>query len=288
MIVEGKDRIFCKKETLNCAGQILDLSTPKVMGILNVTPDSFYDGGQYTSEQLIIERVAAMLESGADLVDIGGYSSRPGAEHVEESVERQRVIPSIRAIVREFPKLLLSIDTFRSRIAIEAVGAGASIVNDISGGNLDSEMFRAVAKLNVPYILMHMRGTPQDMQENTHYDNLIYNVVNYFKDKLTLLRKLGVKDVIIDPGFGFGKSVDGNYQLLHRLRALSIFECPILAGFSRKGMVQKVFGRNDTNALKGTMALNLIALTEGASMLRVHDVKEAREMVELYSKLRPR
>jgi len=288
LIVEGKDRIFCKKETLNCAGQILDLSTPKVMGILNVTPDSFYDGGQYTSEQLIIERVAAMLESGADLVDIGGYSSRPGAEHVEESVERQRVIPSIRAIVREFPKLLLSIDTFRSRIAIEAVGAGASIVNDISGGNLDSEMFRAVAKLNVPYILMHMRGTPQDMQENTHYDNLIYNVVNYFKDKLTLLRKLGVKDVIIDPGFGFGKSVDGNYQLLHRLRALSIFECPILAGFSRKGMVQKVFGRNDTNALKGTMALNLIALTEGASMLRVHDVKEAREMVELYSKLRPR
>ncbi|MBL4754378.1 MAG: dihydropteroate synthase [Flavobacteriales bacterium] len=274
-------------ETLNCAGQILDLSTPKVMGILNVTPDSFHDGGRYLSEQLVIKRVEDMLNSGADLIDIGGYSSRPGAEHISQSEEKKRVMPFIRAIVWEFPKLLLSIDTFRSEIAREAVEAGACMVNDISGGNLDAKMFGTVAKLKVPYVLMHMRGTPQNMQENTHYDNLISEVVNYFRIKITQLRELGVNDVIIDPGFGFGKSVDGNYKLLHRLGALSILECPILAGISRKGMVQKVFGKDDANALKGTMALNLISLLEGASVLRVHDIKEAKDMVALYSRLLP-
>ena len=285
MVVEGKDRLFCKKVTLNCTGQLIDLSTPKVMGILNVTPDSFYDGGSYTSEQEQLKCVGQMLDEGADMIDIGGYSSRPGAEHVDASEELSRVIPCLTAIKREYPNTVLSIDTFRSEIARAAVAEGAGIVNDISGGDMDDKMFKTIADLRVPYVLMHMRGTPQTMQKGTEYDNLLEEVTDYFKERLVKLQHLGVNDVIVDPGFGFGKSIDGNYQLLHRLRALSIFERPILAGLSRKSMVTKVLGPGAQLALKGTMALNLIALTEGASILRVHDVRATKDIVDLYQRL---
>jgi dihydropteroate synthase len=285
LVVEGKDRLFCKKVTLNCAGQLIDLSTPKVMGILNVTPDSFYDGGSYTSEQEQLKCVGQMLDEGADMIDIGGYSSRPGAEHVDASEELSRVIPCLTAIKREYPNTVLSIDTFRSEIARAAVAEGAGIVNDISGGDMDDKMFKTIADLRVPYVLMHMRGTPQTMQKDTEYDNLLEEVSDYFKERLVKLQYLGVNDVIVDPGFGFGKSIDGNYQLLHRLRALSIFERPILAGLSRKSMVTKVLGPGAQLALKGTMALNLIALTEGASILRVHDVRATKDIVDLHQRL---
>ena len=255
------------------------------MGILNVTPDSFYDGGSYTSEQEQLKCVGQMLDEGADMIDIGGYSSRPGAEHVDASEELSRVIPCLTAIKREYPNTVLSIDTFRSEIARAAVAEGAGIVNDISGGDMDDKMFKTIADLRVPYVLMHMRGTPQTMQKDTEYDNLLEEVTDYFKERLVKLQHLGVNDVIVDPGFGFGKSIDGNYQLLHRLRALSIFERPILAGLSRKSMVTKVLGPGAQLALKGTMALNLIALTEGASILRVHDVRATKDIVDLYQRL---
>jgi dihydropteroate synthase len=287
LVVEGKDRLFCKKVTLNCAGQLIDLSTPKVMGILNVTPDSFHDGGKYNSEQKQVKRVGQMLEEGADMIDIGGYSSRPGAEHVDASEEHSRVIPCVAAIKREFPNTVLSIDTFRAEIARAAVAEGAGIVNDISGGDMDAEMFGAIADLQVPYILMHMRGTPQSMQEDTKYNNLLEEVIDYFTERLSKLQEMRVNDVIVDPGFGFGKSIDGNYQLLHRLKALSIFERPILAGLSRKSMVAKILGSDTQMSLKGTQALNLIALAEGASILRVHDVREGKDIVDLHKLLNP-
>ena len=285
MIVEGKDRIFCKKLTLNCGGQIVDLSTPKVMGILNVTPDSFHDGGKYNSEQKAVQRAGEMLEEGADILDIGGYSSRPGAEHVNLEEERKRTIPIIKAIKLEYPEALLSIDTFRSEIAKEAIGAGAGMVNDISGGDLDSNMFSSIADLQVPYVLMHMRGTPQNMQRDTEYENLMRDVLEYFQTRMSNLRELGVKDIILDPGFGFGKSIDGNYQLLHKLKSLDIFEVPVLVGLSRKSMIQKVMGADSDASLQGTKALNLVALLEGASILRVHDVKEARDIIALNQRL---
>ena len=287
MVVEGKDRLFCKKVTLNCAGQLIDLSTPKVMGILNVTPDSFHDGGKYNSEQKQVKRVGQMLVEGADMIDIGGYSSRPGAENVDASEELSRVIPCVTAIKREYPNTVLSIDTFRAEIARAAVAEGAGVVNDISGGDMDGEMFGTIADLKVPYILMHMRGTPQTMQEDTKYNNLLDEVIEYFRERLSKLQELRVNDVIVDPGFGFGKNIDGNYQLLHRLKALSIFERPILAGLSRKSMVAKILGSDTQMSLKGTQALNLIALTEGASILRVHDVREGKEIVDLHERLNP-
>jgi len=285
LILEGKDRIFCKKQTLICAGFLVDLSTPKVMGILNVTPDSFHDGGRYDNVQSAVERVNDMLNEGVDIIDIGGYSSRPGADHIDEKEERDRVIPCIQSIKRQFPDLILSIDTFRSGIAEEAIGEGAAIINDISGGEMDAQMFSTVSKLQVPYILMHMRGTPQNMQENTEYENLIEEIISYFEVKLQKLQQLGVRDVIIDPGFGFGKSIDGNFQILQQLGSLDLFEKPILAGLSRKSMISKVLGEGEKAELQGTMALNLIALLEGASILRVHDVKEGKEIVNLYQKL---
>lgn len=255
------------------------------MGILNVTPDSFHDGGQYNNIQSALKRVNDMLKEGADMIDVGGYSSRPGADHIDEKEERDRVIPCIQAIKREFPDLLLSIDTFRSAIAEEAIGEGAAMINDISGGDMDAQMFSTVSKLQVPYILMHMRGTPQNMQENTEYKNMLDEIVGYFQVKIQKLQRLGVGDVVIDPGFGFGKSVDGNFQMLQRLRSFDLFEKPILVGLSRKSMISKVLGEGEEAGLRGTMALNLISLIEGASILRVHDVKEGKQIVALYQRL---
>jgi len=256
------------------------------MGILNVTPDSFHDGGSYTNEQEQLKCAGQMIEEGVDIIDIGGYSSRPGAENVDASVELSRVIPCLTAIKREYPNTVLSIDTFRAEIARAAVAEGAGLVNDISGGEMDDKMFKTIADLSVPYVLMHMRGTPQTMQEDTDYNNLLEEVTDYFKVRLAKLQYLGVNDVIVDPGFGFGKSVDGNYQMLHRLQALSIFERPILAGLSRKSMITRVLGSDAQLALKGTQALNLIALAEGASILRVHDVGAGKDIVDLHQRLK--
>lgn len=285
MFVEGKGKIFCQKHTLNCAGKVMDLSTPKVMGILNLTPDSFFDGGQFNSEQLALKQVELMVKSGVDIVDIGGYSSRPGSDHIEEAVELERVIPCLKVIKREFSELPISIDTFRSAIAKEAVYEGASIVNDISGGDLDNKMYETIAKLKVPYILMHMRGTPQSMQKDTEYDNPIEELINYFRIKLEKLKALNVNDVILDPGFGFGKSLNVNYQILHKLKAFDLLSQPILVGLSRKSMISDLLGSNQEQTLKGTMALNLVALIGGASIIRVHDVKEGKEIIATYQRL---
>ena len=253
---------------------------------MNVTPDSFYDGGEHNDEKGALKHAARMVEMDADMIDIGGYSSRPGAAHIDESEERERVMPCIRAIKREFPDLVLSIDTFRSAIAEEAVGEGAAIINDISGGEMDSQMFSTVSKLGVPYIVMHMRGTPQNMQEDTLYENLTNEMFNYFQAKLQKLQHFGVNDVIIDPGFGFGKDLYGNFQVLQELKSLQLLERPVLVGLSRKSMISKLLGAGEEAILRGTMALNLIALVEGASILRVHDVKEGKEIAALYQRLK--
>lgn len=272
--------------TINCKGALIDLSKPKVMGIVNITPDSFYDGGKFNSDKIILEEVETMINHGASFIDIGGYSSRPGADDVTVDEELRRVIPTVELILKHFPKSLISIDTFRSKVANETVIAGAAIVNDISAGQLDHDMMPTIAKLNVPYIMMHMRGNPKTMQQKTDYDDLIKDVNYYFSQRITEAHKLGITDIIIDPGFGFAKTIDQNYQLLKNLELLKITDKPILAGISRKSMIHKVLDTSSKEALNGTTALHMIALNNGASILRVHDVKEAVECVKLFKQLR--
>jgi dihydropteroate synthase len=252
-----------------------------VMGILNVTPDSFYDGGKYTEEQQWLSHVSLMVNAGADMIDIGAYSTRPGAEEVSAEVESERLIKVIRSVRNAYPDLLLSADTFRSQVAKDAVAAGANIINDISGGTLDSEMFSVIAALNVPYILMHIQGSPQNMQDNPKYSNVVEEVYAYFENKLKQLNALGIKQVIIDPGFGFGKTLEHNYELLKKMDRFAAFGLPVLAGISRKSMVNKLLNINPKDSLNGTSILNTIALQKGASLLRVHDVKEAKEAVAI-------
>jgi dihydropteroate synthase len=252
-----------------------------VMGILNVTPDSFYDGGKYTEEQQWLSHVSLMVNAGADMIDIGAYSTRPGAEEVSAEVESERLIKVIRSVRNAYPDLLLSADTFRSQVAKDAVAAGANIINDISGGTLDSEMFSVIAALNVPYILMHIQGSPQNMQDNPKYSNVVEEVYAYFENKLKQLNALGIKQVIIDPGFGFGKTLEHNYELLKNMDRFAAFGLPVLAGISRKSMVNKLLNINPKDSLNGTSILNTIALQKGASLLRVHDVKEAKEAVAI-------
>ncbi len=261
------------------------LDPPKVMGILNVTPDSFFDGSRLRDEKEILDRASSMVEEGVHLLDIGGYSTRPGAKIVSEEDECSRVLPAIRLLAKRFPKTPISIDTFRSSVARQAVDAGASLVNDISGGELDPKMFETVADLGVPYILMHMRGTPETMASLTHYDNLLKDVTDYFHKKIHLLRQLGVRDIILDPGFGFAKTAEQNFELLQHLRYFSIFGLPLLAGLSRKAMVWKTLNTDPAGALNGTTALNTMALANGASLLRVHDVREAVECIALFQKM---
>lgn len=251
------------------------------MGILNVTPDSFYDGGRLPDEESLLLQAKTMIDEGAALLDIGGYSTRPGAADISESEESGRVVPAIRAIVKNFPTTPVSIDTFRSGVARTAVEAGASMVNDISGGSLDPNMFETIADLKVPYVLMHMRGNPQTMSKQTQYENLVKEMALYFSKKLEALLRLGVKDIILDPGFGFAKTADQNFEILQHLDYFKIFRLPILAGLSRKSMIWKTLQTDPSNALNGTTALNMMALSKGASMLRVHDVKEAVESVIL-------
>ncbi len=271
--------------TLNCNGFLLDLSQPIVMGVLNVTPDSFYDGGKFITTKSILEQVEKMLKEGASIIDIGGMSSRPGAEIISENEELKRVLPVIQAIKQSFPKAILSIDTIRGKVAKEAVNEGVSIINDISAGALDEQMIEVIAALNVPYVLMHMQGKPKTMQENPTYENALLDILDFFIKKVGQLRALGLKDIIIDPGFGFGKEIEHNFRLIKYLDQFKILECPILVGVSRKSFIYKTLNINSKDALTGTIALNMVALQNGAKILRVHDVKEAKETIKIWQTL---
>jgi dihydropteroate synthase len=281
-----QSKVFSQNKTLNLRGRVLDLSTPQIMGILNVTPDSFFDGSRYSDEKAILQQVEKMIHEGAAMIDIGGYSTRPGAADIPETEELHRVIAPIRSILKSFPGTIISIDTFRSAVARAAVEAGASLVNDVSGGR-DDQMFDTVAALAVPYILMHMRGTPQTMTQQTGYENLVNEMMNYFHERITLLQAKGVTDIIIDPGFGFSKTSAQSFELLQHLNHFTFLEKPILTGLSRKSMIWKTLAVAPENALNGTTALNAVALLKGASLLRVHDVKEAMEVVKLIVRLPP-
>ena len=267
--------------TIDCNSKLLDLSTPAIMGILNLTNDSFYDGGQHNSRKKALLKTEKMLDDGAKIIDIGAYSSRPKAKHISLDEEWQRIEKTLQIINKKFPQAILSIDTFRSEIARRSVDNGADIINDISAGNLDQQMFDTVADLNVPYIMMHMQGTPQNMQDNPHYDCIEKEVANYFLNKVKTLQQKGLSKIIIDPGFGFGKTLEHNYQLLNNLEELHTQELPILVGISRKSMVYKVLETDAKNSLNGTTAIHTLCLSKGASILRVHDVKEAVECVKL-------
>jgi dihydropteroate synthase len=269
--------------TLNCKGQILDLSTPVVMGILNTTPDSFYDGGLYNSVEKALEQAGKMIQEGATILDIGGASSRPDAVIISEAEELSRTIPVITAIHQKWPKQIISIDTWRASVAHEAVANGASIINDISGGSMDPQMFQTVADCQVPYILMHIQGTPQDMQRTPHYDDIITEILDYFIEKVGQLRALGVKDIVLDPGFGFGKTITHNYTLFRAMDQFSpILDLPLLVGISRKSMIYKLLETNSADTLSATCALNALALERGASILRVHDVKPAMDVIKVW------
>lgn len=270
--------------TINCKGQLIDLSTPKIMGILNVTPNSFYDGGKFNLSENGLLQVGKMLEEGATFIDIGAYSSKPNAEFVSEEEERSRILPVVKSILKQFPGALISIDTFRSGIAAVCIENGAAIINDISAGNLDEKMMEVVAKYNVPYIMMHLRGTPQTMQSQTNYENIIKEIVFYFSEKVNKARSLGINDLIIDPGFGFAKTLEQNYEVLQNLELFQMLDLPLLTGISRKSMVYKPLGITANEALNGTTVLNTIALSKGANILRVHDVKEAVECVKLFER----
>lgn len=271
--------------TINCKGLLIDLTSPKVMGILNLTPDSFYDGGKYRNEDDILLQTEKMLVEGATFIDVGAYSSRPGAKHISEEEELQRIVPIIKKLVAKFPNIILSIDTFRSEVAKKCIAAGAAIINDISAGEMDSNMMKTVGVLGVPYIMMHIKGTPQNMQKNPEYANVTQEVLYYFSEKIALARSFGINDVIIDPGFGFGKTMEHNFQLLNELTLLKNIELPLLIGLSRKSMIYKTLDSNAQNALNGSTALHAISLAKGAAILRVHDVKEARECILLTKNL---
>ncbi len=271
--------------TINCKGQLIDLTIPKVMGILNVTPNSFYDGGKYKSSSEMLTKVEKMLRDGATFIDVGAYSSKPNAEYVSEEEELQRILPIINLILEYYPETFLSVDTFRSEVARACIENGAAMINDISAGNLDDKMLETIAKYNVPYSMMHMRGTPETMQKMTSYENIVKEILFYFSEKVARARSFGINNLIIDPGFGFAKTVDQNYEVLQKMELFDILELPLLAGFSRKSMIYKTLQTSADEALNGTTVLNTLALTKGANILRVHDVKEAMECVTLFNKI---
>ena len=271
--------------TINCKGQLIDLSSPKVMGILNCTPDSFFDGGKYKSENDVLNQVEKMLEDGATFIDIGAYSSKPNAVFVSEKEEENRLLPIIDLVLKNFPQTIISVDTFRSEIAKKAIENGVAIVNDISAGTLDSQMMSVVAKLQVPYIMMHMKGTPQTMQSLAQYENIVKEMMFYFSEKVSVARSLGINDIIVDPGFGFAKTLEQNFEIMQKLELFQMLDLPMLVGISRKSMIYKTLETNAENSLNGTTFLNAITLQKGAKILRVHDVKEAVECVKLFHKL---
>ncbi|WP_158974086.1 dihydropteroate synthase [Cellulophaga sp. L1A9] len=272
--------------TINCKGDLIEIGAPKIMGILNTTPDSFYDGGKYKNETEIIHQVQKMLADGATFIDIGGYSSKPGALHVSDEEELNRVAPIVALVLKNFPECKISIDTFRSKVAEACIQEGAAMINDISAGNLDLEMMNIVAKYQVPYIMMHMKGTPQNMQKNIQYDNLLTDILSYFSERIAAANDNKINDIILDPGFGFSKTLDQNYELMQKLELLKNAKKPILVGISRKSMVYNVLKTDAQHALNGTTSLNTIALLKGANILRVHDVKEAAECIAIVQQLK--
>jgi dihydropteroate synthase len=278
----AKDTFFRKKETINAGGKLVDLSVPRVMGIINITPDSFYTGSRKPLLNDALQQASKMLADGADFLDIGAYSSRPGAENISAQEELDRLLPVVELIAANHPEAIISVDTFRSIVAQAAVKAGAHIINDISGGQLDENMFATIGQLKIPYILMHMKGTPQNMSELAKYDDIFIEVLDYFASRYHQLKQLGVHDVILDPGFGFAKMPEHSYALMNRLQDFNILELPLLVGISRKRMIYKVTGGTAEDALNGTTALHTIALMKGANILRVHDVKEAVEAVKIF------
>lgn len=273
---------------INIRGELMDLSRPRVMGIINITDDSFYSGSRYTDDDAILSVASGMLEDGADILDIGGCSTRPGSEEVPETVERERVCRAAELILRHFPDAVISVDTYRASVADAAVtGSGAAIINDISGGVLDPLMFPLVIRLKVPYILMHMQGTPGTMQADPRYDDVVADILSWFAERMAPLKEAGVKDIILDPGFGFGKNAGHNFEMLRRFSEFRIAGLPLMAGLSRKAMIWRSLGITPEMALNGTSALNMTALMNGASVLRVHDVREARQVVTLFEKIWP-
>ena len=272
--------------TINCKGQLIDLAVPKVMGILNVTPDSFFDGGKYKDEKSILNQVEAMLKSGATFIDIGGYSSRPGADDVSEDEELRRVIPVIKIILKHLPETLISVDTFRSEVAKKSIETGAALINDISAGKGDDKMLSTIGDLGVPYIMMHMKGNPKTMQQYAEYNDVTKEVISYFAERIAAAHAEKINDIIVDPGFGFAKNTAQNYELLNNLELLNILDKSILTGVSRKSMIYKTLNITPDRALNGTTALHMVALQKGTSILRVHDVKEAMECITLYNQLR--
>jgi dihydropteroate synthase len=278
-IKADKDTFFHKKKTLRCGGRFIEFSGPAIMGILNLTPDSFYDGGKAETIDQALKLAEKMLNEGADFLDLGAVSTRPGAKRVPYKEERKRLIPLLRRIIREFPNALISVDTTDHTIAAEAINEGALIINDISGGIFDPMMFETVAKLGIPIIIMHMQGTPGNMQTDPKYKNVLKEVMFFLSSQLESARLAGISDIIIDPGFGFGKTVEHNYSLMEGLDLFKFFECPIMVGISRKSMINNVLGTQPFSALNGTTAVHTLALFKGADILRVHDVKEARQVV---------
>lgn len=273
-------------KSINCKGNLIDLSSPKVMGVLNITPDSFFDGGKYNNEKAILYQVEKMLDEGATFIDVGAYSSRPGAKHISKKEELERIVPVIKLLIKEFSNIIISLDTFRSEVVKQCVLEGASLVNDISAGELDNNMFKTIAQLQVPYIFMHMQGKPQTMQQNPEYTNIVKDIIFYFSKKINKLRTLGVNDIISDVGFGFGKTLEHNYQLLNNLELFNNLETPMLVGLSRKSMLFKPLEITPNEALSATTAANTIALLKGANILRVHDVKEAVETIKIVELLK--
>jgi dihydropteroate synthase len=283
--MDGKDNKIAANLMIKCVDKLIDLHQPLVMGIINVTPDSFHEGSRVQDDALLLSRVQSFISQGVGIVDVGAVSTRPGAEEVSETIEIERIENAVRLIANHFPSLIISVDTFRSNVARMAIDHGAHIVNDVSGGSLDKHMFATIAELNVPYILMHSRGNSQNMQDLTNYNNVTIDVIKELSEKVHVLRELGVKDIIIDPGFGFAKTLEQNFKLLNELALFSSLGCPILVGLSRKSMIYKTLNTSPKESLNGTTALNMVALLNGANILRVHDVKEAREVVELYLKM---
>lgn len=278
----AKDTVFNKKATINAGGRLMSLSTPQVMGIINLTPDSFFADSRKPDVDAAVQQAGKMLADGASMLDLGAYSTRPGAENISVQEEIDRLLPAIEAIVKTHPEAVLSIDTFRASVAEEAIKAGAHIINDIGGGDLDTDMFATIARLQVPYILMHMKGTPQTMVQQAQYHDVFAEVFDHLVQRYEQLRALGVHDVILDPGFGFAKNAEQNYALMNRLQDFDILELPVLVGISRKRMIYGLLGGTAADALNGTTILNTIALTKGADILRVHDVKEAVEAVRVW------
>lgn len=284
--MKDKDTFFSRKATINVNGEIVDISSPCIMGIVNITPDSFYSGSRYTEIDNILKRVRQITNEGAKFIDIGAFSSRPGAQEIDEKTEKERLKLPLFEIRKKFPQAIISVDTYRSAIAEWTIGEfGVGLINDISGGTMDAKMFSTIARLRIPYILMHMRGKPENMQEHAKYNNVTKEIITELSLKVLKLRELSINDIIIDPGFGFAKTIPQNYQILNQLDIFRVFELPILVGLSRKSMIYKILNTSPADALNGTTVLNTIALLKGVNILRVHDVKEASEVIKLVSNL---